>query len=196
MAGRVSDVIVVGNGPSLQKAGKGALIDSHEPVIRLKKYDHFYKPGDYGTKCDYIAASAETARIMLSNPHKPKEYWIYPKCFGTWSEARLGCFESYVVIGEYTEPWNEVFRQMVNYIGAGPKGRNFSIGLAAAITAMERFKPEELWLAGFDTVLHPEVPYVSMYNPHTRADVHHLWEYENKLLYQVAEKNGTKLCEL
>lgn len=190
-------MIVVGHGPSLKGAQKGSQIDNKGPVIRLKKYDHFYKAEDYGTQCDYIVASAETAKIMLSNPHRPKQYWVYPKTFGVCDEGEIKEYiPDAVFIGSITEPWNEKFRKMASYIGAGPKGRNFSIGLAAAITAMELFHPEELWLAGFDTVMNPSIPYKSMYNPHTKAYTAHLWEVENKLLYQVAEKHGAKLCGL
>jgi hypothetical protein len=190
-------VVIVGHGPSLKGAHKGPLINEKAPVIRLKKYDHFYKSEDYGDLCDYIVASAETAKIMLSNPHKPKEYWVYPKCFGKCDEDRVRSYlGDPVFIGKWTEPWNEEFRRMVNYIGAGPKGRNVSIGLAAAITAIERFNPDELWMAGCDTLLNPNIPYESLYNPHTRADEAHLWESENRLLHIVAERHGTKICEL
>lgn len=178
------DICIVGHGPSLLNAGLGDEIDK-QSVCRLKGFKH--DPKDYGYRTDYVCASAEAAGTLDKNISA----WVYPKLGRLSRNPGFGLFPL-----EICEKWNDEFKRRVNYSGNGPLGRNVGTGLAACIIAMEVYEPETLVLAGFDTVLHPETRYQSVFNPGTHHDQFHYWKVEHELLFEVAAQKGVSICEL
>jgi hypothetical protein len=151
----------------------------------LKGFNH--DPKDYGHRTDFVCASAEASGTL----DRRIPAWIYPKLGKNSRNPGFGLFPL-----EICKKWNDEFKRRVGYSGQGPLGRNVGTGLAACIIAMECFQIEELILAGFDTVLHPETRYMSVFNPGTHHDQFHYWKVENELLFEVAAQKGVTICEL
>lgn len=184
-----STITIVGHGPSLKGAGLGALIDS-TPVLRLKVFGRFHNAEDYGKRTDYLCATDSVINGAIKGAPNA-EYWVYCKLGNTKVTIKA---KAWVPL-EFTNSWNAWLQKRVGYIGSGEKGRNYSIGAAACLMAMEKgFKT--LILAGFDTLLNPELEYASVYNPGTKASGAHIWPVENELIHLCAEQKGVELCEL
>lgn len=154
----------------------------------MKVFSRFHNKQDYGTRTDYLCA---TDNVISGAAAKCKaEYWVYYK-YGATS-PRL---KEYPDLREYTNPWNEWFQKRCGYQDVGAKGRNYSIGTAAAVIAMELgFK--KVIFAGCDTLMNPDLDYVSVYNPGTSACQGHVWPVDNEMLHVCAEQKGVELCEL
>jgi len=188
----MAEILIVGHGPSLQGAGCGKDIDSHE-VVRLKHFKRFHKDEDYGTKTDYLCASTEAALGMLDNRVEPKEYWLYPKK-GEYDARIKNHFQGkrYIIPLEETKFWNRKFQKTVGYEG-GVKGRNISTGLAAIVICAFRLKPEKIILAGFDTLLDPVIEYESVFNPGTHHKNMHYWKVEHEMLPEIQDHYNVEL---
>jgi len=184
-----STILIVGHGPSLTGAGLGKEIDQYT-VCRLKVFSRFHNKEDYGDRTDFICAT--DSLIAGAVKYCPDaEPWIYFKMGRPKVKPHI---EAYMPIEE-TIVWNRWFQNRCGYIGEGAKGRNYSIGTAAAIIAMGReFK--RIVFAGCDTLMDPELEYESVYNPKTVHYLHHLWPVENEMLHLCAEQKGVELCEL
>lgn len=148
-------ICIVGHGPSLKGAGKGERIDSHQQVVRLKGSSTVIGSKDYGSKVDALCASTEIMGTFFKVD--APEYWAYPK---------KGSFDQNVfiqVITELEKPvlvplrhcnfWNRRFVQL------GATHPNVSTGMAAILISILRWNPSLIVLAGFDTMLNPEIEF-------------------------------------
>lgn len=121
--------------------------------------------------------------------HCPVEPWLYFK-MGK-QKAR---YPKEIKPATEIFPWLEWFQERCHYQGEGAKGRNFSIGAAAAVIAIEKgFK--KILMAGCDTLINPDMEYVSVYNPHTEAKHSHIWPAENDLIFTCAKQRGATIYE-
>jgi hypothetical protein len=191
-------IAIVGHGPSLKGAGLGKKIDACDKVIRLKNCAMLMaEPHDFGTKTDAHCTSTET----LTNLRKIKsaECWGYAKKGGfaqarvRQAERRLG--KKIHIPLEVCALWNEAFRLL------GAKHPNVSTGIGALIIALDRYKPEVAYLAGFDKVLNPEtegyqctVP--TEWNANGTKDTGHDWKKERELLGYLATHYQTEISDL
>src|SRR4051812_30793711 len=174
--------VIVGHGPSLKTAGLGKKIDACDKVVRLKNCSYLLaEPQNYGRRTDVMCSSTE----VLHHLHKVKaqEYWGYPK-HGTYNQAAVWQLERKVrksvqVPLDLTNLWNCFFLEL------GGKHPNVSTGMGAIVIALDRFKPEVLYLAGFDTLLDPAIKYSSTVETPWNKDGNypdHDWEVENQML--------------
>lgn len=178
---RLLNACIVGHGPSLKGKRLGRIIDSYDRVVRLKGSSPVYGAEDYGSKVDAVCASTELmgAFFKLSC----QEYWAYPKN-GFFSGplalsviTRLG--KPVMIPLQLCNEWNQVFR------GLGACHNNVSTGMAAIIMAIDRWYPKEIILAGFDTLMNPEVPFDRNHEiPRSGLGAYpnHDWKKENELL--------------
>ena len=180
-------ILIVGHGPSLRDAGLGPEIDQYT-VCRMKVFDRFQNKKDHGTRTDYLCC---TDSVIKGAAAKCKaEYWVYYK-YG----AKTPGLKEYPDLRHLTNPWNDWFQKRCHYQGEGPKGRNYSLGTAAGIIALE-LGFERVIFAGCDTLMNPDLEYESLYNPGTSAKHAHVWPVDNEMLHICAEQKGAELCVL
>jgi len=159
----------------------GEKIDSHDYVIRLKASSKVIGSKDYGSKCDVLCASTEVMGLFFKQ--SAKEYWAYPKK-GDYDRRQaihvIEKLEKPVMIPlVFSNYWNSRFRQM------GGQHPNVSTGMAAILFSINRYKPRLIRLAGFDTLLNPDLPFSRNDQiPITGlgAKAGHDWKKENELL--------------
>lgn len=190
-----STVVIVGHGPSLKTAGLGKKIDACDKVVRLKNCSYLLaEPQNYGRKTDVMCSSTE----VLHHLHKVKarEYWGYPK-HGIYNKASVQNLERKVgpvhVPLELCNLWNCFFLEL------GGRHPNVSTGMGAIIIALDRFKPETLYLAGFDTMLNPRIKYSSTVETPFNKDGNypdHDWEVERQMLPYLSAHFGTRISNL
>jgi hypothetical protein len=173
----VNSVCIVGHGPSLVGAAKGPNIDKHI-VVRLKWGEHLLKePLDYGIKTDYVCASTEIPQAFQTV--EAKEYWGYPKK-GFYNESRIQAVGRPILVPlNLCNTWNAWFRSM------GGKHPNVSTGTGALIIACHRLRPKKVLLAGFDTLMNPEIRFSrnkKVPRSGTGPYPNHDWKKENELL--------------
>lgn len=174
-------ICVVGHGPSLKGAKKGQRIDCFDKVVRLKGSASVLSTVDYGGKIDALCASTE----VMGNFFKivSPEYWAYPKK-GVFSHENainvITRLERPVMIPlEHCNYWNQRFRQM------GACHPNVSTGMAAILIAIKRWLPKEIYLAGFDTLMNPDIQFDRNHQIPRTGDgpyPNHDWKLENQLL--------------
>lgn len=174
-------VCVVGHGPSLKGSGLGKKIDGFDKVVRLKGSGSVIGNADYGHLVDALCASTEIMGTFfkVSAP----EYWAYPKK-GVYNLmaagetiGRLG--KPVMIPLEFCNFWNQRFRQM------GAKHPNVSTGMAAILIAIDRWAPQEIILAGFDTMMNPDIEFDRNAEIPRSGDgpyPNHDWPLENQLL--------------
>lgn len=183
------NVCIVGHGPSLKSARLGEKIDACDVVVRLKNCSMLLaEPHNYGKRTDVMCSSTEVLHHLPKI--RAKEYWGYPKK-GSFNERAVFRLRQQVDFApvhiplEVCELWNEFFR------GLGAKHPNVSTGVGALIIALDKLKPEVVYLAGFDKVWSPEsegyrctVP--TEFNKNGSADTGHDWSMELTLLSYLA----------
>lgn len=145
------------------------------------------EPHDFGRRVDALCTSTET---LYNLPKlKASEYWGYPK-HGQYSQSRVAQAERHLDASihiplDLCNFWNCVFLEL------GGKHPNVSTGMAAVIIALDRWRPETLFLAGFDNVVNPKIEGYACtvptpWNDGGRKDTGHDWATEHKLLYFLA----------
>jgi hypothetical protein len=84
---------------------------------------------------------------------------------------------------ELCNEWNNKFRETATH-------QNISTGLAAVLIAGYYLAPKSIILAGFDTLIDPEVPFARNDEiPRTGVGfINHDWKKENELLKQMSER--------
>lgn len=185
-------VAIVGHGPSLTGAKKGAEIDSFDRVVRLKGSNTVLDTEDFGHNVDALVASTEIMGTFfkMNSP----VYWAYPKK-GFYNEKQfllnMEKLEKPVVLPIPTcNFWNNRFRQM------GACHPNVSTGMAAIIIAATQWNPDEIKLFGFDTLMNPQIPF-TRHAKIPRSGVgplpDHDWAMENKLLDKVRDAYNVKI---
>jgi len=183
--------MIVGHGPSLKGAGKGSKIDAFDIVVRLKAC--ILGNADYGSRVDALCMSTEVIGLAKQPAGM---YWLYPKR-GTYDRQSVGEMVGEVKGAvflplELCNRWNAEFRKM------GGKHPNVSTGLASIIIAGHHLNPDQIVLAGFDTLLDPSVEFSRNDEiPRTgRGKIDHDWETENKLLKVVADTYKFELAAI
>lgn len=193
-------VVIVGHGPSLKTSRLGEQIDACDVVVRLKNCSMLLaEPRNYGKRTDVMCSSTEVLHHLWKI--KAKEYWGYPKkgYFSqnavAWLERKIGYQSPVVVPLEICIFWNEFFR------GLGSSHPNVSTGVGALIIALERLRPEVVYLAGFDKVRNPEtegykctVP--TLFNSGGNKDTGHDWKKEKELLPYLSTHYKAQICWL
>lgn len=189
-------VVIVGHGPSLRTAGLGKKIDACDKVVRLKNCSYLLaEKQNYGKRTDILCSSTET---LYNLPKlKAEEYWGYPKK-GSFAPARVRRAErrlgrQIVIPLETCNLWNCFFLEL------GGKHPNVSTGMGAIIIALDRLNPEKLYLAGFDTLLNPEIKYSSTVETPWNKDGNypdHDWAVENQMLPFLAKHFNAEIEDL
>ena len=181
-------MIVVGHGPSLVGAGLGSKIDSYDKVVRMKlgpKAD----PVDYGKRIDMLVASTEVPGCFIEGV----ENYAYPKK-GWFQEKPLNDLGFSVTVPiNLCNMWNAWFR------GLGAKHPNFSTGMAAIIISAHVYRPKEIVLAGFDTMMDNSISFSrNDAIPRTGAGPfpNHDWEVEKKLLAHIEQAYSLNITQL
>jgi Glycosyltransferase family 29 (sialyltransferase) len=179
-------VSIVGHGPSLKGSGLGDLIDAYDHVVRMKNCGDLLKePGDYGLRTDFMCSSTEVLRVMKV---KALQYWGYPK-YGTYNKESVEKFAKTIDVPlliphAVCNAWNDYFRSLTS------QHPNYSTGMAAIVIACHYLRPEEIYLAGFDTLLNPEIKYSSTVETPWNKNgnyPNHDWKAENKMLDKLRE---------
>lgn len=180
-------ICIVGHGPRLSGAGLGEKIDAHDKVIRLKNC--LFNNPDYGSKIDALCASTEVPgcfRPGIDNFAYPKNGWFIEAPI-----AGLG-FKVMVPLN-LCNMWNHVFRQL------GGRHQNVSTGMAAIIICANQYRPSQIVLAGFDTLMDPSIQF-SRNDAVPRTGVgefpDHDWETEHKLLTHIEQAYKLKISQL
>lgn len=186
------NICIIGHGKSALGKKLGPRIDEFE-VVRLKN-PTWQSVEDYGTRCDYMAASCETLPVMLEYKKVPKEYWGQPKR-GSWSSVTEASFRSkakspLTVQIDLHNKWNPVFLGLTD--GDAP---NHSLGMAAIVYSAEILKPEKIYLVGFDNLLNPNQLDYHKANV-GKWTTRHDWFAENKMLPIITEQTGVEIVGL
>ena len=142
-------ICIVGHGTSISGKSYGTVIDEHDVVVRLKNCSSILGTPDYGSKATVQVASVDTPGIIGSI--RAEMYWIYTKA-GKFDPATVG-----EAVGKVQAPvwmpvdlavhWNK------HFVEIGGKHPCVSIGTAAFFMAAHFFQPEQITMAGFDTVM-------------------------------------------
>jgi len=191
---RLNRVCIVGHGPSVREKPRGQDIDQCT-VVRLKNCKRLLADKEhYGRRIDYAAASTETLKGLhgLGAKHV-KEYWGYPKR-GKYNAKVAQELQDLTgrpvwVPLTLTNDWNKRFRDL------GGQHKNMSLGMAAIIMVCEKLKPENLFLAGFDTMLDPDKEYYTCLKER-KGHPGHDWATEHILLDQVRAEYDTVIAPL
>jgi hypothetical protein len=191
-------IVICGHGPSLKGAGLGGEIDKADWVVRLKNCAMLMaQPHDYGTKTSALCTSTETLTNLIKV--KSAECWGYPKK-GAFSPARVRQAERRLgkkihIPVEACALWNEAFRLL------GAKHPNVSTGVGALIIALDKYRPEVAYLAGFDKVLNPategyQCTVPTQWNNNGTQDTGHDWAKERELLGYLATHYQAEITDL
>lgn len=183
-------IVIIGHGESPKGKGWGPEIDRHV-VVRLKN-PSWQRAEDYGSRCDYMAASTETLPVMLDYKVIPKEYWGQPKR-GVWNPSIEAGFRARakaplkIPIDVYL-PWFETFKELRKK----PDTASISLGLSAIIFASYFLKPDGIRLVGFDNLLDP-----SLWE-YKKADrgkwvTRHEWDVENSMIPLIEQEYGVNV---
>lgn len=183
----------MGHGRSLKGEKLGKKIDSCDKVVRLKGGHKVLWTDDFGSKVDALCGSTEVMGTFLEMEKMGgiQEYWGYPKNgdFDIKIAMRvlLKLQKPLMIPLAFSNRWRSRFQQM------GSSFPNVSTGTAAILFAIHRWKPEIIYLAGFDTVLNPKIKFSrhedvprSTKDP-TRPFPPHDWKTENLLLKKLEE---------
>ena len=165
----------------MKGAGLGKTIDAFDKVVRLKGSGSVLGNQDYGSRIDALCASTEIMGTFFKVD--APEYWAYPKK-GVFNFLHAGevlsRLEKPVMIPlQFCNYWNGRFRQM------GAKHNNVSTGMAAILIAIHRWRPSEIVLAGFDTLINPDIQFDRNMEIPRSGDgpyPNHDWKLENQLL--------------
>jgi hypothetical protein len=191
-------IVVVGWGPSLANQGLGKEIDDVPTVIRMPDHGHKWNPqddhigyceSDHGKKTDYFVTSAQMANRLPNNGIIPnKASWIFSRPGDITAEKEN---EFKVKLAPYkpeicreADQWLNRFIQM----GARKIENRLPIpqtGAIAAILAMEKLHPKEIYLAGMDSYWD---------NTQSMRFMHDL-NMTRKLLIEVAFNRGVRIVK-
>lgn len=174
-------ISIVGHGPSMDGSGLGKKIDSFDKVVRLKGTKNALDTKDFGSKIDALCASTEVMGLFFDVD--AEEYWAYPKN-GDFSinpaiDVIVKLQKPVMIPLDWCNKWNNRFRK------SGATFPNVSTGMAAILIAIHRWHPKEISLAGFDTLLSPEIKFSrTTVVPRTGVGAFpaHDWEKEHEFL--------------
>lgn len=185
-------ICIVGHGPSLKGAHRGEEIDSFDKVVRLKGSHTVLWTDDYGSRTDALCASTEIMGCFFKQ--EASEYWAYPKNGDYDRRVAISAIEKLqkpvMIPITFVNRWNSYFRQM------GACHNNVSTGMGAILIAIHRWKPEKIALAGFDTLMNPEVSFArddriprSGFGPYPNHD----WGKEHDLIPILSDQYNVEI---
>lgn len=204
-------VVIVGHGPSLKGAGRGAEIDSYDKVCRMKIGHKLSRefPADYGKRMDYLCSILKT--WMHYWTLKLEEYWGYQNFPG--QDVKLEMVKEHFgktkvrLESEAVDHWLGVYRELADVRmdhtrrdGMRAKEGDepwMSTGMGAIVIACAGHRPEKIALAGFDnTIASQRDGYKSMIRPEGHVYPPHAWDIENQMIPMVAEHYGVEICPM
>jgi hypothetical protein len=191
------NVLIIGHGPGLKGAKRGAEIDGHESVIRFGDSGYWQTPEDYGTRTDYLLTGDQRIADVINVGTVPRETWVYGRPDfrdEKFIPERLRKFNP--VICTETDPWLIRFRELgaTGYSTERAPDPHFSQGMAAIIMAADRLRAKEINLMGFQALLAGEnAGYESGTNRGAIIRAQHDFATERKLLNEIKEHYGFKL---
>ena len=124
-------LVIVGHGPSVQRAKLGDWIDQ-QTVVRLKNAP--LPDESFGTRTDYICSRKDH---WVASKRAGVEYWMF-QCGKDFPGVRFADFHE----------WTKWYRQF--------SAMKPSHGLCAAMCATEFLNPPEIGVIGFDSIMHPD----------------------------------------
>jgi len=177
----------------------GALIDSHDIVIRQKRCSETLKdPEHFGTKTDYVCGSLTIAE------HLPKdmpgfEYWAFVDSRHEHVTKRdLDTISKSVpctILKGLCDTWNALYRDQrepfelpLNVRKWGTNGHpHLSAGFHTILYACSILEPKEITLVGFDNLTSGTFTWSVTRGPEWRQYPDHNWRTEYKMLPDVEE---------
>ena len=188
----MTEVVVVGKGPSVRGTKIGSWIDSFETVIKMSEG---YFDEDYGFKCDYLILTTLQAWVLPKSINPQAAVWLYvtkrPRynklpwdAYNEVIKSELDYEGPIVFINEHIRGWLRWYRRHYNKDRVEKKYvKHPSKGTVAIITAMELLKAEKIFLVGFDRVMKGHPPLMET----------HDWTIENKMLKLASKHYSTEL---
>ncbi len=163
-------VAVVGHGPSLSGAGRGAEIDACDIVVRLHNCE-WQTPADYGARYDYgVLPGPWLAKALPGIVRRPARGWLLYR-FDRPPQVRPPASAQVICIDRWRR---EIWAQGgVSNIGRPSPTR----GSAAILMAAQHFKPARIWCFGLDNLMAgttagyaypPEAPTLKILTPPDR----------------------------
>jgi hypothetical protein len=158
------EIVIVGHGHSMTGSGLGEKIDQY-PTVRMKRSKGLMQtyPKDYGKRIDYVGATSAAIIGTIQMYPTAKEYLVYPKAkfgqthFSDKQALKLSRKDPRVkLFKELHDYWLEIYQDIT------PLDVRYSTGMGLLITSLDYFKPEIIYLAGFDSILNPETDWSSV----------------------------------
>ena len=205
----IQSVIIVGHGESLHYKRYGHIIDRFSRIVRFAYFPEWRSDVDYGKRMDILMTSTrdhgDAINMWWENPDRqmPSELWLF---FRPWERtdeevkkkmSRLSMFNTVLC----TEP-DKWFARFPEYFGEELDKVDFerkprmTRGGAAFITAVEKFKPEKVVLAGFDNVfLGTNSDFIDHYHkpPKEVSDMIHRYDAERWMIETCAKENNVEI---
>ena len=185
----MTDLAIVGHGPSMNGSRLGGLIDRHEEVCRVNPGAIPEAGQDYGTKTNIVAGRIDRADIYRESGEfwgvgtaviglAEKREW---KKLAEYTKARAGVV---FVPSEALLRWAERFREMRDQ----EKAKCISNGAAAIVCALERGY-RTIRLYGFDSVKAGN----NDADDARSLKANHDWAAEREILGEIAEAYGANI---
>ena len=194
--GLISDVIIVGHGPSLLRMNLGEYIDTR-PVVRLKRcLDTLQQPLQYGTRTDAVCGSWTIRNALFEVP--AKEYWTFVDSRHDPTAAEIEAWPGYLN-QTLCEEWNRHYRALrtpwvcPKEQKEGPHStitlghRHLSAGFHAILYCCQKWKPKTISLLGFDNMISGTFTWSVTRGPDWTHYPDHRWDLEQQLLLQVED---------
>lgn len=184
------NIVIVGHGPSLIGKSLGKEIDRFDVVVRLKGCKPVLGTEDYGIRVDVVCLSTEVLGLVYEV--ESPLYWLYPKK-GFYDELSVGKIlaqgSGFCLPLQLSNDWNKRFKDL------GGTHPNVSTGMASIFICAHYLRPKVIALAGFDTLLNPEIEFKRNDQiPRTGVGViDHDWKTENRLLQEVSNTYGVPI---
>lgn len=186
--------MIVGNGPSLYEAGLGCEIDNYENVVRMHNWST-ERPEDFGRKYTHgVLPGAWLRRADKQIKDVPSEAWL---CYS------FGKHRPVKIEGAYRGKEVHLYEQEIDdfFVETIKEGLSPTRGIAAVYMAAASFRPKQITLAGFDSVLSGKVlqyheKHHEHYEPHLIGETkneRHDFEYEKRMLKAISQKFNVKI---
>lgn len=197
-------IAIVGHGPSLQSAGLGPIIDSHDIVIRQKAIAHNLVctyPKDFGKKTSIICGSYTIRESLFWDVNA--KIWVFVD--SRHSDINIPADNRFIILKDVCNYWNNIYRSLRtnNYIRhkkmtihktSSDVGHNhMSCGLHTIIYACEILKPKKLTLFGFDNIKSGAFTWSLTRGESWDQYPDHRWDVEQTLVKNISDKYNVEL---
>lgn len=155
----MDEICLVGHGQSMEGSNRGEKIDQY-PVVRMKKCYLLMEraPQDYGKRTDFAGGTTASIREVIQNYPDVKEYWAYIKSKYPDQGHKSDQIKPGKVRGKPLVIPSELHFKWLDryYEFRGTDELRYSTGTGLILIALDRYHPEKVILAGFDSVGDPE----------------------------------------